>query len=191
MKHSREDILQGGVELFRKYGYEGTGVQQILTSLNIPKGSFYNYFKSKEDFVLESIKLYGAMGFDKHRQALSNDSLSPLNRIKKHIEGIQKQYIVESFEKSCLLDMLAIEVGGSNKKIAKTIDNIFEKRKQIYASCIKEGQVLGEIRTDASAEDLAEFLLSGFSGAQLKAKTEKSIRPMKVFTHQYFCYIQK
>jgi TetR/AcrR family transcriptional repressor of nem operon len=191
MKHSREDILQGGVELFRKYGYEGTGVQQILTSLNIPKGSFYNYFKSKEDFVLESIKLYGAMGFDNHRQALSNNSLSPLNRIKKHVEDVQKQYVVESFEKSCLLDMLAIEVCGSNKKIAKTIDGIFEKRKQIYANCIKEGQELGEIRKDESAEDLAEFLLSGFSGAQLKAKTEKSIRPMKIFIHQYFSYIQQ
>lgn len=190
MKHSRENILKGGIELLRTYGYEGTGVQQILKSLDIPKGSFYNYFKTKEDFVLESIGLYGAMGMSTHKKVLSNDSLTPLNRIKKHFESVQQSYIAESFEKSCLLDILAIETSGNNKKIATIIDAIFEERKNLYANCIKEGQELNEIKPDLNANDLAEFLLSGYSGAQLKAKTEKSVRPLKVFLKNYFNYIK-
>jgi TetR/AcrR family transcriptional repressor of nem operon len=88
------------------------------------------------------------------------------------------------------LDILAIEISGSNKKVAKVVDRIFEERKVIYANCIREGQELGEIRNDESAEDLAEFLLTGYSGAQLKAKTEKSIRPMEIFANQYIKYVK-
>ena len=190
MKHSREDILKGGIELLRSRGYGGTGVQHILKSLDIPKGSFYNYFNSKEDFVLESVGLYGAMGLEMHTLSLSNKTLTPINRIKMHFEDRQKTYIAESFEKSCLLDMLAIELGGTNKTVAKNIDDIFDQRRSIYATCIKEGQQLGEIRKDESPEDLADFLLTGYSGAQLKAKTEKSVRPMKVFLKQYLNYLK-
>ena len=191
MKHSREDIIEGGIQLFSTHGYQGTGIQQILKSLDIPKGSFYNYFKSKEAFAIEAVELYGGDGLIAHKLALSNTALTPLKRIVKRMESTQKQYVSESFEKSCLLDILAIEVSGSNKKVAKIVDDIFVKRKDIYAACIKEGQELGEIRTDQKPEDLAEFLLTGYSGAQLKAKTEKSVRPMKVFVKHYINYIKR
>ncbi|PCJ87863.1 MAG: hypothetical protein COA57_04115 [Flavobacteriales bacterium] len=191
MKHSREDIIEGGIQLFRVHGYQGTGIQQILQSLDIPKGSFYNYFKSKEEFVIEAVSLYGKNGLQKNKEILRNRSVSPLNRILKQLEQVQKVYIAESFEKSCLLDILAIEISGINKKVARIVNKVFEERKVIYAKCIKEGQEQGEIRVDEKAQDLAEFLLTGYSGAQLKAKTEKSIRPMKVFVKQYVNYIER
>lgn len=189
MKHSREDIIEGGIELLRLNGYQGTGVQEILTSMNIPKGSFYNYFKSKEDFLTEMIDLYSSQGMESQRNALQNTNLTPLNRIKKHLDNVKKSFIEENFQKSCLLDILAIEISGTNLKIASLINTIFEERKKIFTQCINEGQEVGEIRKDENAESLAEFLLTGYSGAQLKAKTEKSIRPMNVFDNQYFKYI--
>jgi len=180
----------GGIELFRTHGYQGTGIQQILKSLHIPKGSFYNYFKSKEEFVLESAELYASSGFVNHRKLLATKSLTPLNRLKKLMENTQQSYLAESFEKSCLLDILAMEVSGKNKKIANFVDGIFDQRRDIYVECVKEGQAMGEIRSDEKAADLTEFLLTGYSGAQLKAKTEKSIRPMKVFVKHYLNYIK-
>ena len=190
MKHSRENIIEGGIQLFCINGYQGTGIQQILKSLDIPKGSFYNYFKSKEDFVIEAIEQYSGKGLKMHQAALSDKSLTALNRIARKLEETQQKYISENFEKSCLLDILAIEVSGGNKKIADLIDEIFERRRQIYSVCIQEGQELGEIRKDGKAVDLAEFILSGYSGAQLKAKTEKSIRPMKNFANHSIKYLR-
>jgi len=126
MKHSREDILEGGIELFRNNGYQGTGIQHILKSLNIPKGSFYNYFKSKEEFVLESISLYASIGLENHKRLLGDSTLSPISRLKNLIDDIQKQYIIESFKKSCLMDMLASEISGNNDTIANLIDVFFK-----------------------------------------------------------------
>ena len=47
---NRESLLNEGVALFMGQGYHGTGLQEILDAVNVPKGSFYNYFDSKEDF---------------------------------------------------------------------------------------------------------------------------------------------
>ncbi|HEX8874632.1 MAG TPA: TetR/AcrR family transcriptional regulator, partial [Nitrosospira sp.] len=55
---NRENLLNEGVVLLREQGYHGTGLQEILDAVNIPKGSFYNYFDSKEDFGAEVIQHY-------------------------------------------------------------------------------------------------------------------------------------
>jgi TetR/AcrR family transcriptional repressor of nem operon len=47
---NRENLLNQGVSMLMGQGYHGTGLQEILDAVNIPKGSFYNYFGSKENF---------------------------------------------------------------------------------------------------------------------------------------------
>ena len=45
---TREKLLKAAISLFHKFGYNGTSVQDIVSGAKIAKGSFYNYFKSKE-----------------------------------------------------------------------------------------------------------------------------------------------
>src|SRR6185437_8398902 len=55
---NRENLLNQGVTMLMEQGYHGTGLQEILDAVNIPKGSFYNYFGSKENFGAEVIQHY-------------------------------------------------------------------------------------------------------------------------------------
>ena len=55
---NRDNLLNQGVTLLMGQGYHGTGLQEILDAVNVPKGSFYNYFGSKEDFGAEVIQHY-------------------------------------------------------------------------------------------------------------------------------------
>ena len=48
----RSSILDAGAALMLRKGYHGTGIQKIVDAAGVPKGSFYNYLKSKEDFAL-------------------------------------------------------------------------------------------------------------------------------------------
>jgi TetR/AcrR family transcriptional regulator, transcriptional repressor for nem operon len=45
--HSKDDIVQAGLEIILSRGYNATGVEMILKQANIPKGSFYNFCTSK------------------------------------------------------------------------------------------------------------------------------------------------
>ena len=57
-EHIREALIQAGIEQLSIHGYHGTGIKQILDEVNVPKGSFYNFFASKEAFVAEVIARY-------------------------------------------------------------------------------------------------------------------------------------
>ena len=58
-KHQAEDIINTGMELIRTKGYHNVGINEILKASNIPKGSFYNFFESKEDFARQVVAYYG------------------------------------------------------------------------------------------------------------------------------------
>ena len=57
-EHTREALIDAGIEQLSVHGYHGTGIKQILDDVKVPKGSFYNFFASKEAFVAEVIGHY-------------------------------------------------------------------------------------------------------------------------------------
>ena len=58
IKKTKDNILEKGLSLFEAKGYNATGIQEIADAAEIPKGSFYNYFSSKEDFGVAVINFY-------------------------------------------------------------------------------------------------------------------------------------
>ena len=58
VKELREKLLDRGVALLMEQGYHGTGLQELVKSVGVPKGSFYNYFESKEAFSAEVVAHY-------------------------------------------------------------------------------------------------------------------------------------
>jgi len=56
LANTRKRIIETGAAIIHRKGFNHTGIQEILNAAKVPKGSFYNYFKSKEDFGLQ-IKL--------------------------------------------------------------------------------------------------------------------------------------
>ncbi len=79
-------LLQAGMDVMFEKGYSNTGIQEVLSSLGVPKGSFYHYFESKENFAVEIIRY-----FDKGYTAdliavLQNPAETPLQRLRTFCE---------------------------------------------------------------------------------------------------------
>ena len=65
MTSTKERFLDATAELFRRYGYTGTGLKQIVASANAPFGSLYHHFpKGKEQLAEEVIRRSGQMYFE-------------------------------------------------------------------------------------------------------------------------------
>ena len=58
LANTRERIIETGAAIIHCKGFNYTGIQEILNAAKVPKGSFYNYFKSKEDFGLQIIDYF-------------------------------------------------------------------------------------------------------------------------------------
>ena len=98
MKTERiESILKIGADLILKYGYNNVGLNKILETANIPKGSFYYYFNSKEDFGIQVIKFYSENSLVLLRTYLADSSKDPKERIISFFEDMQKIYAEREF----------------------------------------------------------------------------------------------
>lgn len=57
-EESRQRLIECAAELFWKNGYSATGISEILKQTGLPKGSFYFYFKSKDDLAAAVAEYY-------------------------------------------------------------------------------------------------------------------------------------
>ena len=102
-KHDINDILEKGVELIRSQGFNNTGIDDILKESGIPKGSFYNFFKSKEDFGIKAMQQYTSQQAEWVKSILTDQTKTPFQRLeyfyKRLIEGNRE----ENCRKGCLV----------------------------------------------------------------------------------------
>jgi AcrR family transcriptional regulator len=55
---TQEKLLKAAINLFHEFGYNGTSVQDIVSAAKVPKGSFYNYFKSNEALAIAASDIF-------------------------------------------------------------------------------------------------------------------------------------
>ena len=180
-KHDIHNILDKGIELFRLNGYHNTGIRDILKACNMPKGSFYHSFESKEDFAIKSIAHFEQIIGKDFEKNLSDESLTYYERIKNHFKIHIMWYTENNFKVGCLLGNLSTEVAGTIDQVSNAISGVYGRWSNGLASFIEKGQKEGEIRADIKALDLANFLFDSFNGALGRMKVERSKQPLDHF----------
>ena len=168
------------MELVYEKGYNGVGLQKILNEAMVPKGSFYYYFDSKEDFGLKLIDFYANNTLDFLKTFLGNKEHSPKKRIFDLFEAVKETYISQGFLKGCLLGNCSLEL-GNEESFGQNIARNFSKWQSLFEQTIAEGQEGGTIKDEYSASEYAAFLLNSWEGALVRMKSEKSIEPMNLF----------
>ena len=181
MKHNKEDIINKGIELMRKQGYHGTGVQQVLKACHIPKGSFYHFFESKQDFALQAIEKYAQDNIEELEQIISSKRLNPSGKLKRFFNNLMRFYRSQNYEMTCLMSIISFEIGTTDPVVASRIESKFNMIKDLLTGVVREGQELEEIRTDIPAHDLADYLINSFNGALITMKYEQSDRAIRQF----------
>ncbi len=164
-QNHRNKILAAGLAVFHEHGFNGSGVQDVVSFAGVPKGSFYNHFKSKEALGLEVLDAYWEAGTE-GRDVLRASGVPPLKRIDRHLTlfGYDKN--------GCLVGNFSAELAGIDE-IRYRLAELYETWIDEVAICIREGQLDGTIRDDDKAANLAEFVVEGIEGAKLKAKIDQ------------------
>ena len=174
MEHTKGNIIEKGMSLFHRKGYHNVGLNEILAAAEVPKGSFYYYFKSKEDFIIQVLQAYEEQSVAFMKQFLSDPAISPLNRIKKFFDTMAQVYVQKEFSEGCLLGNCSLELADLYPTIRSATDKGLNNFQEIFTRCIREGQALGEINPDEPAEELASFLVASWEGAMLRMKSQRS-----------------
>jgi len=177
----KQEILQKGMDLMWLKGYNGTSVKDIVDEAGIPKGSFYNYFDSKEEFVIEALNKFVNWGRSLAEPILTDTSLSPLNRLKKLFDYKIEMLVNDmQLKKGCFASNIAMELADVNDKLGKIVYDAFEEMKRMQVVCIQEAIDTGEISKDTNAKDMTDFIENVFRGAMIEMKASKSDRALRL-----------
>lgn len=182
----RQKLIQIGSGMIACQGFNNTGIHAVLCAAGVPKGSFYYYFSSKEDFGLAVIDDF-AKAHSKRLEILLNDeAVSPLRRIRNYFDAGIADMSLYRYARGCPIGNLGQEMAAQNEVFRLRLDAIFNGWQRQFAQCLEQARLGGEIAFDSDIERLAEFLLASWEGATLRAKVTHSLAPMIVFVEMFF-----
>jgi TetR/AcrR family transcriptional regulator, transcriptional repressor for nem operon len=182
----REDILNAGLKVMFRSGYQRATVRDICEAAGAPHGSFTNHFHSKEAFAQEVLDRYFANTQEYVKEALEDRSLTPRQRLKRYLDIITGVLEDAKWSRGCLIGDFSLETTSESKRLRRRLEAIFQEWRTPFASCIAEAQTSGEIDSTFGPVELAEFLLASWEGAILRMKVERSPAALDRFKNIVF-----
>jgi TetR/AcrR family transcriptional repressor of nem operon len=175
---NRENILKQGVALFTEKGYHGTGLQEILNAVQIPKGSFYNYFGSKENYAAEAVQYYIEPFIVQLTECLQSNEGNALLALENYFKVLIADLENADFKGGCLLGNLMGEIGDTSDLCQKSLQHAIHRYRSLIQTCLEQAQQQGTVRGDKTARAMADLLVNHWQGALLRMKVEQSIDPL-------------
>lgn len=184
-------LLEVGLTLFARRGYHGTGIKEIVDTAHVPKGSFYNYFKSKEEFGIEIIRWHSADFWQKWHSSIDENSVDPLQTLRNCFDAMLVDHIDCAVNTFCVVAHVAAEICETSPECRTTMKTLVNEMNNNLAVYIRKAQTLGLARNDADANELAILFWDTWTGSILRMKIEDSIEPVKQCVTLFFDLLLK
>ncbi|SFB82420.1 TetR/AcrR family transcriptional regulator [Pseudoalteromonas denitrificans] len=186
---TREMILTAGHSLIIEKSYNGCGLKEILDAAGVPKGSFYHYFKSKEDFGMALIERASDENSEFMRDIFRDRKFTPLARIKNFFARIQQFHDEEGIDCQCLIPKLALEQSKLSESMRGALKCSQDSMNAQLAQVINEAQAENELQSNINPQKMSGFLFSASHGASIQMQVEKSAQPYNDFVDIIFKHI--
>jgi AcrR family transcriptional regulator len=148
-EETREKIYRVALRLFAERGFSATTIESITQAADVGKGTFFNYFESKESLLLEFRERQ--MGRIRQGVAKSLDYDVPLATLLYELAVS----LNEETGKSPALFQSLLTAAFSSEMLRKRMSEGLAQGRQMLSGLIAQRQQRGEIRTDLEPEVIA------------------------------------
>ncbi len=178
MAHAtKQRLLDAGLAMLLKHGYNDLGIQALLEATGVPKGSFYHHFRDKEAFALEVVDEYMRNVHAGLDACLGDGTVPPLARIRGFFVASQDRYRQEGYM-GCLLGGLGQELSGVSDVFRRKIEWCFTGIAARIAVCLEEARGRGELPADSDVSRLSALLVDCWEGAALRSRLRRDPAPL-------------
>ena len=160
-------------------GYHATGLKEILDTVQIPKGSFYTYFNSKEAFAAAAIAHYIEPFIMRLSGHLTDPQTDGLAALTAYYRELIAEVELSGYKGGCLLGNLMGEIGDTSPLCQQALLDAVGRYSKLQCAALERGQQQGSVRRDRSAQSMADLMLNGWQGALLRMKVEQSVAPLR------------
>ena len=185
-RETKQLLLETGTAYIIEHGYHHSGLNEILAAAHVPKGSFYFYFKSKEDYGIQLLTRFAENNFTLLQSFLDDATVSPLDRIRRYFEYNVDSLAQLGFRRGCLIGNLAQEMADLSETMRQHIDAIMHEWASRISVGLLKAQEQSQIPSTIDCQELGQFCLNSWQGAMLRMKVTKDDRPLRAFIHFFF-----
>ena len=169
---TRTSLIDQGLKALITNGYDGVGLGAILGAAAVPKGSFYYFFKSKEDFALAVLDAYERHYIELRESILGDRSQSPMQRLRDYFDELERIHLSETPLGGCLFAVLAQTVSVRSPDFRARLVAVFATWDAQLQRLLAEAQAVGEIDPRLDPKDVAAFLIEAYEGALIRMKLD-------------------
>lgn len=194
-KNKRFELLERGAEIIHLKGYHNTGINEILTASAVPKGSFYFYFKNKEDFGLQLIDFYLTRFLQAADHHIATPGIPYLQRLRNFFDDFLVFFENKNYRGGCPIGNFALEMADLNEHFREKLNGAFAKMKEKILMFLEKAQEHNEVpangETDMPVNEIADFILNSWEGALLRLKVGRNKTQMHLFYTIVFEHLLK
>jgi TetR/AcrR family transcriptional repressor of nem operon len=176
---TKERIFEAAEGIMLSKSFHSVGLNEILTAVKVPKGSFYHYFASKEKFGAELLDHYIQGHTARLREVLLSTELNPLDRLVAFFDRMIACTEQGHCKQVCLVSKLGSEVASFSEEMRAVLARGMGDWRKLYEQVVIEGQKSGAIRRDLDAPLAAAFLQDTWQGAMNRMHIERSTAPLQ------------
>lgn len=177
----KDHLLEAGLQVMAVRGYNGTSIKDIVDAAEVPKGSFYTYFKSKEDFAVEALEKVTDERIRLNRHRLSDRAIPPLVRLTRFFKDNVGGGCESELNGGCFIGNMCQEMSESSEAIRLKVRQMLRNSTHAIEDVLEEARQDGSLKSPLSSPVLAEFLFNAWEGTLMRMKASKCRTPMDAF----------
>ena len=162
---TRERILYATAELFRRQGYTGTGLKQIVADAHAPFGSLYHHFPGGKQQLADEVIRAGGAFFQALATATYDEGSTPEVSVRSMFTHAAETLAATDFQDACPIATVALEVASTDELLRRSTAEVFEE----WTVALTDR--LGD-------RDQALAVLAALEGAFVLCRAQRSTEPM-------------
>jgi TetR/AcrR family transcriptional regulator, transcriptional repressor for nem operon len=176
--NTRQHILETGLGIFAGKGFASVGLNELLKAAGVPKGSFYHYFESKEQYGQALLEDYFERYLGDIDSLFAAEAASGHERLMRYWQRWLDKQCEECAEQKCLVVKLSAEVADLSDAMRLTLRDGTDRIVDRVAAVIEAG-IADASLPKLEARPTAQMLYQLWLGASLLGKLHRNSQSLE------------
>jgi TetR/AcrR family transcriptional repressor of nem operon len=166
---SPDDAIEKAMQVFWHKGYEATSMEDLLSAMDLNRGSLYATFGDKRQLFLKVIDRY-CTTFASSKFFLLDQPGPALPSLRRFISGMIEGCLADPQRRGCLIANTVMELSPHEKEIAGTLRQALKMVEDTFFNVLARAKQQGELKNDKDPRALARFLTTMMQGTIVMTK---------------------
>jgi TetR/AcrR family transcriptional regulator, transcriptional repressor for nem operon len=185
---TRQRLIDAGLYLFWLQGYAATGVAEILTRAKANAGSFYYFFKTKEELLLAVLEAYIHGLQPVVVGPVFSEIADPIERVFGILDFYRRNLMATGCTYGCPIGRLALEIPEEQFRVHKRLADNFDGWTAAVEKCLADAG--DRLPPGTNLKTLSQFVLTVMEGGVMQARAHREIGPFDASVEHLRGYVQ-